>query len=105
MKVEKNFPFVYDLAEEWIEFSKLPFVFAAWVTNKNIGQTFQEKFNEALDFGINNLDAAIKATDLSYLPSYIDPKTYLTENIDFILDNKKRDGLDLFLNYAAKLTL
>lgn len=100
LQVEKNFPFVYDLAEEWIKHTNLPFVFAAWVTNKNLGDTFKNEFNDALQFGLNNIDEMIKETDFSFIPSYISPKEYLTKNIDFTLDEAKNKGLDLFLKYT-----
>lgn len=100
LSVEKNFPFVYDLAEEWIKHTKLPFVFAAWVTNKNLGKAFKNEFNDALRFGLNNIDKMITETDFSFLPSHISPKEYLTKNIDFILDENKFKGLDLFLKYT-----
>lgn len=100
MAVEKNFPYVYDLAEEWIKFTGLPFVFAAWVANKEIGETFKREFNRALKMGIENIDKTISYFDLSYLPSYIDPKQYLSDNIDFKLDKDKKEGMKLFLDYT-----
>ncbi len=102
MNVENNFPYVYDLADEWIKFTNLPFVFAAWVSNKDIGSTFKEEFNKALRFGIEHIDDAIKSSDLSYLSEHIDAKDYLIKNIDFNLDQKKRDGMNLFLEYAKE---
>jgi chorismate dehydratase len=102
MNVENNFPYVYDLADEWIKFTNLPFVFAAWVSNKDIGSTFKEEFNKALRFGIEHIDDAIKNSDLSYLSEHIDAKDYLIKNIDFNLDQKKRDGMNLFLEYAKE---
>ena len=102
MNIENNFPYVYDLAEEWIKFTKLPFVFAAWIANKPIGDTFTKEFNRALQFGIKNIDKAVENTDLSYLSSHINAKEYLKKNIDFNLDDEKRKGLKLFLNYAKE---
>ncbi|MBI9053640.1 MAG: menaquinone biosynthesis protein [Bacteroidales bacterium] len=101
LAVENNFPYIYDLAEEWINHTNLPFVFAAWVTNKNLGETFKSEFNKALDYGILHLDDMIEKTDFSYLPEHINPKEYLTKNIDFKLDDKMAKGLDLFLKYAS----
>ncbi|MGI8892212.1 MAG: menaquinone biosynthetic enzyme MqnA/MqnD family protein, partial [Bacteroidia bacterium] len=51
--LEGKFPFVYDLAEEWYKFTKLPFVFAAWVANKDLPESFLQAFNEALSFGVH----------------------------------------------------
>jgi len=102
LTVEEKFPYVYDLAEEWIKNTNLPFVFAAWVSNRNLGENFKKEFNNALQFGIGNIDKMIKIYDFSYLPKHIDPKEYLEKNIDYQLDNKKNKGLDLFLKYVGE---
>ena len=36
----QNFPYVYDLAEAWYDYTKKPFVFATWVANKEIPDAF-----------------------------------------------------------------
>lgn len=100
LTAEKKFPFIYDLAEEWIKNTDLPFVFAAWVSNRNLGENFKNEFNNALKYGINHIDEMIKTYDFSYLPKHIDPKEYLEKNIDYQLDDKKNKGLNLFLKYA-----
>ncbi|MEE4198121.1 MAG: menaquinone biosynthesis protein [Bacteroidales bacterium] len=100
LEAETRFPYVYDLAEEWIKFTQLPFVFAAWVANKPIDSAFKKAFNLALQYGLNHLDDMLKAYDVSYLPKHIDAKTYLEKNIDFPLDEQKRKGMKLFLQLA-----
>ncbi len=102
---EKKFPYVYDLAEEWIKNTQLPFVFAAWVSNKNLGNTFKEEFNTALQYGIKHIDDMLAAYDFSFLPDYFDPKTYYEKNIDYKLDDQKIEGLKLFLKYASEFNL
>ncbi len=98
--VEKKFPFVYDLAEEWIKNTKLPFVFAAWVSNRNLGSTFKTEFNTALRNGLDRINDVIKTYDFSVISDHINPKTYLEKNIDFQLDEKKINGMNLFLEFA-----
>ena len=102
LTVEGNFPFVYDLAEEWIKNTKLPFVFAAWVSNSNLGNTFKTEFNAALQNGLDRIDDVIKTYDFSVISNHIDPKTYLEKNIDYHLDDKKIKGMNLFLEYAKE---
>ena len=102
---EKNFPYIYDLAEEWIKNTGLPFVFAAWVTTKDVGESFRNEFNVALKYGLDHLDDMISAYDLSFLPKHIDPKIYLEKNIDYSLDDDKIKGLNLFLDYANEFKL
>jgi len=100
LAVTANFPYIYDLAEEWFNKTNLPFVFAAWVSNKNLGDTFKEEFSAALLYGINNIDSAIRTYDFSVLSHHISPKTYLEKYIDYKLDENKIKGMNLFLEYA-----
>ncbi len=83
----------FDLAEAWIEFTGLPFVFAAWVANKKLPEEFVKQFNEANKTGLQNIDAVV-ANNVS--PFY-DLKTYYTENISYELTDEKRKGLEKFL--------
>lgn len=89
--------YIYDLASAWIDHTGLPFVFAAWISNKPLPEPFIELFNEANKLGVEN--AKYVARYLDY-PTY-DLRTYYTKNIDYRLDDKKREGLKLFL---SKLT-
>jgi len=93
-----DFPYVYDLAEEWIRYTGLPFVFAVWMTGKNTPAEEIKKLNAALEFGITHREDAI-AHFQSRIPGGIDALEYLTKNISFELDAQKRKGLDLFLSY------
>lgn len=85
----------YDLAAAWIDFTGLPFVFAAWVANKKLPEDFVLRFNEANKIGLENMDAVV-AENTS--PFY-DLKTYYTENISYDLTTVKRNGLEKFLEY------
>lgn len=87
----------YDLAEAWIEFTGLPFVFAAWVANKKLPEDFVEQFNEANQIGLQNIDAVV-AENVS--PHY-DLKTYYTQNISYLFTPLKRKGLDQFLAFLT----
>lgn len=105
LAVERNFPYVYDLAEEWIKNTNLPFIFAAWVSDRNLGENFKNEFNNALKYGINHIDEMIKDYDLSFFPDHIAPKEYLEKNIDYQLNDEKIKGLNLFLKYAGEFQL
>jgi chorismate dehydratase len=100
---EKNFRCKIDLASEWKAFSGLPFVFACWTSNRNIDDSFIVEFNEALSLGINNIDKVVKKYEDSGSIKGEILKKYLTENIDFNLDEAKREGLNFFLDLLRKL--
>jgi len=97
---KKQFPFVYDLAETWQQFTGLPFVFAAWVANKPIDPEFMKGFDKALKAG---LDAREEV--LAELPVYkdFDLRDYLFHKLDFNLTDDKREALNRFLGYIKNL--
>lgn len=96
--MRNDYPYVYDLADEWIKFTGLPFVFALWISLKPIPEDVKVPFNLALASGINNIDEVLKYFS-SRLPQNADCRKYLTENISYTFDKAKRDGLNLFLSY------
>ncbi|MCY1537377.1 Chorismate dehydratase [compost metagenome] len=95
-----DFAHVYDMGAEWMKFTGLPFVYAAWVANKVIPDSFVSDFNGALKFGL-----AHRAELLKELPSHpqIDLTDYLMHKLDFELTADKRKALDLFLSYIERL--
>lgn len=93
-------PYVYDLGEEWFNFTGLPFAFALWVSNKKLPDSFVEQFNEALAYGVEH------ATDvIAGLPEFedFDYTKYLTEHLNFHLTAKKREAVQLYLRYLKEL--
>lgn len=84
----------YDLATAWISHTGFPFVFAAWVSNKEIGEDFEDAFNKAFAFGLNHIEQVVAENPY---PVY-DLKAYYTNNISYALDNSKRKGMELFLS-------
>ncbi|HEX9512716.1 MAG TPA: menaquinone biosynthesis protein [Puia sp.] len=90
-------PFVYDLGEAWKDLTGLPFVFAAWVSNKPLDPGFIEKFNKANRVGLEQIDAVVKENPYSAF----DLRDYFTQYLDYQLDLAKRQGLDKFLQYLA----
>ncbi len=95
----KAFPYVYDLAEAWYDYTKLPFVFAVWVANKKINPTLLEEFNIANSIGFQRIEEII--SDLSYTP--YDLSNYYRNNINYSLDEEKTKGMTLFLKMIEKL--
>jgi chorismate dehydratase len=95
-----QYPFVYDLAEEWQKFTALPFVFAAWIANKPIPANFIQEFDKALKFGLGHRKELLKE-----LPqrSDFDLEDYLMHRLDFNLTEDKKKALYLFLDYIKAL--
>jgi chorismate dehydratase len=91
---------IYDLGYAWKELTGLPFVFAAWVSNKKLNDDFIKRFNAANKFGLENINALLNT--LRY--TVYDLRQYYTKRINYHFDEEKRKGLDLFLAYLAQST-
>lgn len=91
----QRFEFIYDLADHWKKFTGLPFIFAAWVANKELPEDFVEAFNQANASGLEHIDQVVADNPF---PAY-DLNVYYQQNISYILDEDKKKGLALFLEY------
>ncbi|MCW3083685.1 MAG: Chorismate dehydratase [Bacteroidetes bacterium] len=101
--LENKYKYTYDLAGEWQKFTGLPFVFACWVANKKLPDSFIASFNNVLKSGLDNRPALIAR--LKAANSYnTDIDTYLNKSISYDLTTAKKQALELFLNYLKKLT-
>ena len=92
-----KYKFVYDLSESWKEMTGLSFVFACWISNKNIEENFTTEFNKSLKMGVENVEEALKKESDNY-PHCKNPKEYLNNKISYLLDENKRKGMELFLD-------
>ncbi|MEF9986435.1 MAG: menaquinone biosynthesis protein [Bacteroidales bacterium] len=97
-----KFKYVYDLAQEWINFKGKPFVFACWIANKELDVNFINEFNSALKYGIDNIDNAIEecAAKLKFTKQFA--HNYLLNNISYNLDKNKKEGLQDFWTLALE---
>lgn len=86
-------PYIYDLGEAWKAFTGLPFVFAAWVSNKKLPDDFVADFNRATGAGLLAIDEIVANNPYPLF----DLKKYFTQHISYTLDDKKKQGLQLFL--------
>lgn len=97
---KNSVPFVYDLGQEWFNFTGLPFAFALWVSNKRLPDRFVRDFNAALAYGV-----AHAADVIVGLPKFegFDYQKYLTQHLDFHLTDRKREAVRRYLDYLKDL--
>ena len=91
--------FTYDLGDAWKKYTGLPFVFAAWVSNKELPQDFVDRFNQANKTGIKHIKEVVRNN--SY--SLFDLGTYYNNNVSYLLDDRKKSGMEMFLSKIEKL--
>ena len=85
--------YIYDLGEAWKMHTGLPFVFAAWVSNKKLPEKFLLQFNEANALGLKNIAAVVAENE----SPHFNLDYYFRECIEYVLDKEKRRGMELFL--------
>ncbi len=93
LEQRKQSAYTYDLAAAWRAHTGLPFVFAAWVANKQLGTDFELAFNEANQLGLANIDKVVQENPYEVY----DLNRYYHQNISYELTADKRKGLDLFI--------
>ncbi len=88
----------YDLGDAWKQMTGLPFVFAAWISNKTLDPGWVERFNQANGFGIEHIPEVLRK-----LPeNTFDLQSYYTKYLSYSLNEEKRKGLELFLSLIKK---
>ena len=97
---KEDYAYAYDMGEEWMNFTGLPFLYAAWVANKPIPAEFIGIFNIALKSGLDSRSEVLKT--LPTVPNF-DVEDYLLHKLDFELTDDKREALALFLSYISRL--
>jgi chorismate dehydratase len=90
---------IYDLAGTWKAMTGLPFVFAAWIANKELPVDFIEQFSAANAVGLNNIDLVIEENK----SNVYDLKKYYTQNISYRLNTEKLKGMEKFLEMMREL--
>jgi chorismate dehydratase len=95
----QDHPRKFDLADLWHQHTGLGFVFAMWMTRKNVCPI---DFAAARDEGLAHADE-IAANYASEIGLTLDEmKRYLTEDIYYSIDESMREGMKLYFELAIK---
>ena len=96
--IKNKYSYTFDLSEAWFQLTSLPFVFATWVSNKPLSDSFLQVFNQSLEWGIKHIPEAIDAKNVLSIDRSIQ-LDYLTNSIQYRLEKDYQSGLNLFLKY------
>ena len=88
---------VFDLGEAWKQMTGLPFVYAAWVSNKMLDPGWVDRFDRANAFGLQNIQKVLEDS----FSSAIDLQVYFRDYLSYDLNEEKKKGMDLFLKMLA----
>jgi chorismate dehydratase len=89
--------FIYDLGSEWRKITGLPFVFAAWISIKEMPSEFIEEFNRANAQGLQHIDDIVNENPFDLY----DLSKYYKLHLSYRLDEQKRKGMEAFLKYIS----
>jgi len=89
--------YIYDLGSEWKAITGLPFVFAAWISTKPLPESFIKEFDAANALGLGHIDEIVAGERFDLY----DLKKYYNLHLSYHLDDKKRKGLELFLQFIS----
>ena len=103
--LKNQFPYVFDLAEAWYQFQKLPFVFALWVAKPNLPEQFINDFNFFLNTGVQQIPQALDTFLNNYnLPINHDiALNYLTERMAYHYTPDMQKSKNKFLALVNEL--
>lgn len=94
---------VWDLAGLWHRFTALGFVFAMWMVRKEVfEQSLTIDFQSARNEGLTKINDIVAYYKKEIPLSERELTTYLTENIQYEIDESMRKGLNLYFELAAK---
>jgi chorismate dehydratase len=98
--------FVYDVAQQWREMTGKPCVLAIWAGRRDaITPELLADFQASKEYGVLRLSEIAEAASVKLDLPIMALERYLTENVDFSLDEENLAGLALYFEKAAQLGL
>jgi chorismate dehydratase len=97
---------IYDVVEQWRRLTALPAVLAVWAARRKIATPeVIDDFQSSRNYGLRRLTeiSTQAAVDLNLPPNKL--QRYLTENINYTLDEENLRGLTTFFQAAADQNL
>ena len=98
--------FVYDVAQQWREMTGLPCVLAIWVARRGtVTPEIISDFQASREYGLAHLGEIAEGAALKLDLPPRSLEKYLSENIDFSLDDENLAGLNLYFEECARAGL
>ncbi len=94
-----NYELVYDLAKEWYDWKKLPFVFAVWAVKKTLDESAKEELKEIIERSLSKSEldfvsvAGLHGKEIGW--SEHETREYL-EGFNFRLGEREREAMQEF---------
>ena len=103
----RHYPYIYDLGEEWYQWTSLPFVFARWMFRKDLARQDAIVLEDTLYVGMQDwADGLFRATaKRGDLPMHPRDILEYTQGIRYFIGVPEQRAIDLFQDYLDQLTL
>lgn len=103
---EAEFPYQWDLGDQWCRWTELPFVFAMWTARRGVGLgDLAERLSAARDRGVRHLAAIAEQEAAQVQLSEETCLGYLRDNLHFYLGPRERQGLSLYRHYLQQMKI
>jgi chorismate dehydratase len=98
--------FVYDIAQQWREMTGLPAVLAIWVARRGvITPEIAADFQASREYGLAHMGEIAEGAALKLDLPPRELERYITENIDYSLDEENLAGLRRYYEECARASL
>ncbi len=100
----EKFAGIWDLGEEWVNWTGFPFVFAMWVASASLNsKQIEPLLCKARDEGLMNLEKIARREAKHLEITRESACSYLKKNLHFKMGSAERRGLELFQQLAENL--
>jgi aminodeoxyfutalosine synthase len=104
----EGFELVYDLAKEWYDWQKLPFVFAVWAAKKSLAAENKASLNESLEDAVSRAEENFERVAASHGKriglSSSEIAEYL-EGFNYRLGEREREAIRVFRQYLQEIEM
>ncbi len=101
---DEKFVAIWDLGEEWVNWTGFPFVFAMWVAQNSLNcERIGPLLSEARNQGIANLQGIAQRESRQLKMTESSAHTYLKKNLHFQMGSAEKRGLELFQQLVSGL--
>ena len=108
LKPEGDFCEVWDLGERWVQWTNLPFVFAAWVANTERSLDLRElahSLEQVRDHGLTQAEAIAETESIKLGIERQVAYDYLTKNLHFRMGADEQQGMQEYARRCAAMQL
>jgi chorismate dehydratase len=101
----RDYPYTYDLGEEWYQWTGLPFVFARWIVRKDLDRQAAAVLEDALYVGLQDWADGLFRFSASREDLLMHPRDILeyTQGLRYFIGVTEQRAIDRFRHYLDQL--